>query len=121
MNWLDLARDSRKAAAELVQEKRYRSSASRAYYAAFSKITQELVSAGVIMPAGYEGPSHSRVRPLVETRLSRMNMNKRIALSHLIGRLYTLRIDADYRPSVEFEGADAREALSIMNKIFEAF
>jgi hypothetical protein len=38
-----------------------------------------------------------------------------------LGRLYALRIDADYRPSADVEGAEAREAISIMKTIFEAF
>jgi hypothetical protein len=50
-----------------------------------------------------------------------MDEDKRVKLSDLVGRLYTLRIVADYRPSIDVDARDAREALSIMNKIFEAF
>ena len=50
-----------------------------------------------------------------------MQQAKRVKLSELIGRLYTLRIDADYRSSVEVEGRDAREAVSIMKSVFESF
>jgi hypothetical protein len=41
-----------------------------------------------------------------------MQQDKRVKLSELIGRLYTLRIDADYKPSVDVESRDAREARS---------
>ena len=50
-----------------------------------------------------------------------MSRQKRAALSGLIGRLYTLRIDADYKPSTLVEAREAREAISIMKTIFEAF
>jgi len=39
----------------------------------------------------------------------------------LIGRLYTMRVEADYRPSVEVQSHDAREAVAIMKKVFESF
>jgi len=46
---------------------------------------------------------------------------RRLKLSELIGRLYTLRLVADYRPSMDVDGRDAREAISIMNTIFDSF
>lgn len=58
---------------------------------------------------------------MVETSMPNMRPDKRVKLSELIGRLYTLRIDADYRPSVEVEDRDAREAISIMNTVFDSF
>jgi hypothetical protein len=95
---------------------------SRAYYAAYSKVTHELVAtAGLTMAASREGPSHARIRPLIESSMPNMKPQRRVKLSELVGRLYTLRIDADYMPSVEVEGGDAREALSIMKTIFESF
>jgi uncharacterized protein (UPF0332 family) len=120
--WLELARDARKSANRLVAEDRFRSCASRAYYAAYSKVTHELVvTAGLTMAAGREGPGHGSIRRLIETSMPNMQQDKRVKLSELVGRLYTLRIDADYKPSVEVEGADAREALSIMKTVFESF
>jgi hypothetical protein len=50
-----------------------------------------------------------------------MDQPRRLKLSELIGRLYTLRIFADYMPSVEVDGRDAREAISIMNTVFDWF
>ncbi len=121
-NWLDVARDARKSASILLTEDHYRSSVARAYYAAYSKIAHELVAtAGLPMPPGREGPSHSRIRSLIETSMPNMAQAKRDKLSEMLGRLYTLRIDADYRPSIEVEGTEAREAISIMKTIFEAF
>lgn len=120
--WLELARDARNAANGLLTQERFRSCASRAYYAAYSKVTHELVfAARLTMPPDREGPSHARIRPLIETSMPNMQQDKRVKLSELIGRLYTLRIDADYKPSVEVEGRDAREAISIMKTVFESF
>ena len=38
-----------------------------------------------------------------------MAQGKRVKLSELVGRLYTLRIDADYKPSTEVEASEANE------------
>lgn len=120
-SWLDLARDARKAAHVLVSD-HFRSCVARAYYAAYSKVVHELaVTAGLPMPIGREGPSHKRIRRLILTSMPNMAQVKREKLSELVGRLYTLRIDADYKPSIEVEDAEAREAISIMKTIFEAF
>lgn len=119
--WLDLARDARQAASRLVQEGNHRSAVARAYYSAYSKVAYALVGAGFEMPAGYEGPKHKRLRPVIETSMPDMDQKRREALSRLIGRLYTLRIDADYKPSVLVEDREAREAASIMKTILESF
>ncbi len=66
--WLDVARDARKAASLLVTEGRYRSAVARAYYAAYSKVTYELVVIrGLKAPPDREGFSHARIRPVIET------------------------------------------------------
>jgi len=118
--WLDVAVSARRSASQLMRDAAFRSAASRAYYAAYSKLTHELVAAGVTMPREREGPGHQRLRPLIETPLTIMTKAKRVVLSALVGRLYILRLDADYRPSAIVEAREARLALSIMNKIFDA-
>lgn len=120
--WLELARDARHAANGLLTQERFRSCLSRAYYAAYSKVTHELMATrGVTLPSEREGPSHARIRRLIQTSMAHMPANRRFKLSEMIGRLYTLRIDADYKPSVDVDGRDAREAISIMKTVFEAF
>lgn len=125
--WFDLATDARKASNRLVSDN-FRSCLSRAYYAAYSKITHGLAGTPhITFPAGQEGPNHpgrlgtGGIRRLIETSMPDMDQSRRVKLSELIGRLYTLRIFADYRPSVEVEARDAREAISIMNTIFDSF
>src|SRR5436190_22725016 len=117
--WLDVARDARKAANVLATDGRFRSCVARAYYAAYSKVSHELAfTAGLQMPPGREGPSHARLRPLIETSMPNMAQPKREKLSELVGRLYTMRVDADYKPSTRVEDAEAREAISIMKTVF---
>ena len=127
MLWSELASDARKAASRLVGE-HYRSCLSRAYYAVYSKVTFDLTAIpGVGFPVGDEGPRHpgrtgtGGIRRLIETHMTHLAPQKRVKLSELVGRLYTLRCVADYRPSVDVDARDAREAVSIMNTIFESF
>lgn len=126
-SWFDLASDARKAANRMVSD-HYRSSIARAYYAAYSKVTHALAGApGVSFPANREGPNHpgetgtGGIRRLIETSMPDMDQPRRVKLSELIGRLYTMRIFADYRPSVEVDDRDARDAISIMNTVFDSF
>jgi hypothetical protein len=126
-SWFDLASDARRSASRLAGDN-YRSCLSRAYYAAYSKVTHALAAApNVTFPADREGPNHpgetgtGGIRRLIETSMPDMDPARRVKLSELVGRLYTLRIDADYKPSVQVGAGDAREAISIMNTIFDAF
>jgi len=119
--WLDLTRDGRKSASSLVANKFHRSAVSRSYYAVYSKVTMELCALGIAMPAGREGPRHGKIRPLIETNLTTMTRDERLALSRIVGRLYTLRILADYSPSSTVGSLEGREAISLMNKALDAF
>jgi uncharacterized protein (UPF0332 family) len=126
-SWFDLASDARKAANRLASDN-YRSCVSRVYYAAYSKVTHALAtSPGISFPLSREGPTHpgetgtGGIRRMIESSMPAMDQPRRQKLSELIGRLYTLRVVADYRPSVEVDGRDAREAISIMNTVFESF
>jgi uncharacterized protein (UPF0332 family) len=121
-NWLDVANDARQAANQLITEDRFRSCAARAYYAAYSKVTHELVlTAGLPLPPDREGFGHRRTREVILTSMPGMDQDKRDKLSELVGRLYTLRVDADYKPSTVVENREAREAMSLMKTIFESF
>ena len=124
--WLEVAREARTAARRLMTEDNFRSCVSRSYYAAYSKVTHELATtAGLTMPHDREGPHHTggkgAIRPMIETSMPNMRGDRRAKLSELIGRMYTLRLNADYRPSIGVEGREAREAISMMNTVFESF
>jgi len=77
--WLESARDARGSANELMELERFRSCMSRAYYAAYSKVTHELVvTAGLTMPPDREGPNHpgktgrAGIRRLIEASMPTM-------------------------------------------------
>ena len=116
-NWLDIANDSYGAASALVEQKRWRSAISRAYYAAFSRVANLLVSHGVSMPKDWEGPSHAKIAGLICEKLTFLH-DLRWRIFHWIRALYALRIDADYRPSMDMGGAHARLAISLMGNVF---
>ena len=125
--WHEVSRDARQAANELV-ESRFRSCLSRAYYAVYSKVTHELAAApNIAFRKDREGPDHpgetgtGGIRRLIETSMPGMSQQRRHKLSERVGALYTLRLYADYRPSIGIDARDAREAITMMNKVFDAF
>lgn len=119
--WQELARECRKSANLLVTERNHRSAVSRAYYAVYSRVTMDLCRAGVAMPAHREGPSHTRIRALIEHRMTHLTIERRLALSRIVGRLYTMRIAADYLPSSHIGDDESREAATLVRKVFENF
>ena len=127
-DWLDMARDARRSANRLLTGDNHRSCLSRAYYAAYSKVTHVLAATpGVTFPSNRQGPNHpgelgtGGIRRLIESCMPGMSQPRRVRLSELVGRLYTLRVDADYKPSATVAARDARAALSIMNTVLESF
>ena len=126
--WLDLARDARRSASRSLTDGQFRSCLSRAYYAAYSKVTHVLATTpGITFPVGREGPAHpgelgtGGIRRLIESSMPNMPQARRVKLSEWVGRLYTLRIAADYRPSAIVGARDARAALSLMDTVFTSF
>ena len=87
--WLELARDARKSARRLLAEDNLRSCVSRCYYAAYSKVTHELVTtASLTMPQDREGPNHTggrgAIRQMIATSMPNMQPVKRVKLSEEI-------------------------------------
>ena len=118
-DWNDLASDNYSAANLLVQEEHDRSGVSRAYYAAYSRVTGALkLCGGVVMPIGREGPAHAKAPEFVEKHLTALG-RKRWQLSSLLRTLYTMRRAADYQPSAPVGNADGRMALLLMSEVFK--
>lgn len=76
---------------------------------------------GIAMAFGREAPSHQRIRALIERNLTTLHFRKRVALSIIRGRLYAMRLLADYSSSAKVDAREGREAISLMNKVFEFF
>ncbi len=114
--WRDLAKDNRTAAYELETSKRHRSSVSRAYYAVYSRVTEELVRIGLSMPAGMHNPQHQALPNLIGFNLSTISAPRRWRLSGIVRRLFRLRVIADYVPETEVASSENTIALGPMRE-----
>jgi uncharacterized protein (UPF0332 family) len=110
MTWQEIARENLVAAKSLSQDARWRSSVSRAYYAAYAAVAGALEGLAQF-PEGRHGPSHDRLPQLVMTYLTVFKVYERRKLSVAARRLYRQRIAADYEPPMRVELEEARIAL----------
>jgi uncharacterized protein (UPF0332 family) len=117
-DWNMVAMDNYEATALLIEEGRWRSAVSRAYYAVYARISAALARLGVQMPAGREGPSHTRLPDLVVDQLKRLSKSLRWRVAGMVRGLYNRRLSADYRPSVRIGNAQARGAANAMTEVF---
>ena len=127
--WHELAHQARRAASKLVGDEP-RSCVSRAYYAVYAKVTHELNQLpSVTFAERREAPSHpgiaddggpgdGGIRRLIERAMTGLPPDRRRRLSQLVGELYALRVDADYRPSRTVDVGTARRALALMTIVF---
>jgi len=106
-----MARSSYAASVELRKARLFRSSVSRAYFAAFAAVTARLDEQGVRFTSDFEGPSHSAVQRLAESNLTGLRKWQKRDLQNLINVLRNSRIQADYRPSFAVGLPEARQAL----------
>jgi uncharacterized protein (UPF0332 family) len=113
-----MARENRTAANELFAAGRWRSCASRAYYALYDEVTHALFRAGVTMPVNQANPKHGTLPLVVGNNLHLLSVSERWKLSGLIARLYQFRIIADYLPIVTLESDDARIAMGLLAQGF---
>ncbi len=96
------------AAKELGDARRYRSCASRAYYAAFSAVTHA-VSGHAPLTRGRETPAHAKLPQLVKDH-SGLDKQWARRVMAAIRRLYDFRIAADYQSSRTVDEGVARRA-----------
>ena len=119
--WDDMAGDSLKASKELLDAGRWRSCASRAYYAAYSAITSSLVRGGIdVGIAGRSNPSHEQLPRLALHNLDR-ECHGNEARRTISKRLRTLRMArqrADYGPDELIDRALARDCVRQAAAIF---
>lgn len=98
VTWQEIGTDSFRAGHEALDGKRYRSSVSRFYYAAFSLLTYELARNGVVFRhgRGRQTLSHVEMTELITLNLTQFSEARRSAIALLAVRLYRLRLEADY-------------------------
>ncbi len=114
---MKLANEQYEAAGKLREVGHYRASVSRSYYAAFAAAHAMLIRTGVSTPRLIEGTWSHRDLPTtfvndagVVRRFGRKS--DRQAMLRAIRRLYSSRIEADYRPGIAIEVDIAAERLS---------
>jgi len=84
---------------------------SRAYYAAYSLLTAELVEAGYSSFGKFKNPDHASLPLLVRNHLSRLSTAERRSASAAVRQLRSRREDADYRPQVSVGKDSSRESM----------
>lgn len=116
-SWLDISVDSAKAAQELSDSGRYRSSVSRAYYSAYALITGIVARKDRTYSRGWRNPSHTQMIDLLEEigRKNNWKPSRLYACQAHLRALYNGRLDADYRPGLTVAEGQALTALGSLN------
>ncbi len=108
-DWSDIARENLEAARRLDEGACFRSSVSRAYFAAFSAATFALTGKLTFKP-GREAPEHSGLPRLLEACFQNLGVTGLRELKQSMRRLYFQRLNADYRSGRTVDQTSAREA-----------
>lgn len=108
--WRQLSEDALRSAEVLFREGHYRSSISRAYYAAYCAATNEIVQKLTTFSHGWRNPSHEKVPVYVQSNLT-ISQAKKDTISTLIKGLRLFREDADYRPQEVITEQMARDCV----------
>ena len=101
-----MSEDSLRAAEALLRDGHYRSSVSRAYYAAYCAATHEIVQKLTTFPNGWNNPPHEKLPIYVESNLT-LTLSGKAKIKRLLRILRQYREDADYRP---YRVSDVRAA-----------
>ena len=111
-DWEQLSKDNLRAAEVLLREGTgyYRSSVSRAYYAAYCAATYLIVQKLTTFPNGWKNPPHQKVPVYIQHNLTIPQARKDDAIK-LIDTLRQFREDADYRPNVAVDEQAARDCV----------
>jgi hypothetical protein len=121
--WRDIAADSDRASRTLFGDGRWRSSASRAYYALYSLVTGWLHEQGATLHASRGNPAHEDLPKLILRNLSGFSEGQRQRLATAARRLYAQRIAADYVPGFTVDETEARLSvaeLTVASRIADA-
>ena len=116
--WLTVSRSSRKAAQHLLEVECYRSSVSRAYYAAYAAITSALVAQGITFGLGGNNPGHAGLPAYILNNLTTVPLTRRFELNKAVRRLYAARVHTDYIAYVAGGRASALNGLRELTRIF---
>ena len=110
--WKQLSEDSLHAAEVLLREGQgyFRSSVSRAYYAAHCAATYLIVQKLTTFSHGWKNPPHQKVPVYIQNNLNIPQVRKDAA-TRLINTLRQFRENADYRPHFFVDEQAARDCV----------
>jgi len=117
--WQNVGDEALAAAQELKDAARFRSSVSRSYYAAYSFLASRLVlHTAVSFSQDRDGPEHGSLPDLITTHL-KSDFSRRVLwqIRKDVETLYSLRIQADYRPKAAIYERPTLEALKTARRI----
>jgi uncharacterized protein (UPF0332 family) len=118
MSWRDIADDNFASASQLKASENWRSCISRAYYAAFSVVTQELIIRGLTPRVEYGTWAHQSLPMMLQAHLNSSSETAAANLASALERLYRLRLIADYRPELRVGRREAFVATGLMSQVF---
>lgn len=110
MDWDAIGRENLRAAQSLKGSKHWRSSVSRAYYAAFGVLNHILPRAEA-PPAEHRTHRHRQLTGLVRRHLDRLTVSRNRSPRTTITRLYNARLAADYDERMSHDEKVALNAL----------
>ena len=117
--WQAISRSSRKAAQRLLEEECYRSSVSRAYYAAYAAVTSALVRQGITLGHGGNNPGHAGLPVYVLNNLTALSLASRFEVNKAIRRLYRARVESDYVAAAIVDKGVAKKTLRDLGRILQ--
>ncbi|RJP34697.1 MAG: HEPN domain-containing protein [Phycisphaerales bacterium] len=116
--WQRMATENFAAVSELVDRRHWRSAVSRACFAAYARVTADVLSRGITF--GKRGnPTHQAIPNLIQNNMPSLDANTRSRLWSALDALLKLRVAADYQPHASVDDADARNSASMMRRVFQ--
>ncbi len=118
--WRQLSDDSLLAAEILLQDGKYRSCVSRAYYAAYCAATHEIVQRLTTFSHGWNNPTHELVPKYIRDNLPIAPAKKNAVITSITLLRY-YRVDADYRPRTTIDEQIARDCIRTAAEVQQEF
>jgi uncharacterized protein (UPF0332 family) len=113
-NWGDIGRDSLLASQWLIQQGRFRSSVSRAYFGLYALVTEQLRLRGhELGMADRDNPGHQQMLAMLEHNLLKNTVVPTVQprLRQASRRVQKARVVADYGPGLTVDRSQATSAL----------
>ena len=120
-SWQELGIDNLQAAKALLETRLWRSSASRAYYAAYSVVAAEIVARNpkLAFRHGWRNPAHGDLPRYVRELLGHLPSQTRRSINTNLRLLRHLREDADYRPHASVDRQVALSSCRVASAVFQ--